>query len=107
MRLYMSLRNTHSTTIAAIKSGFGRTSGYRIEGDPRLPSQKEAPRGRRRADPLATLWDEEIAARTLPTAITHRKNAPPGLAVRRSGYALAPSGQPRPSPILIDATVPS
>jgi hypothetical protein len=60
MRLYMSLRNTHGTTIAASKCGFGRTSGYRIEGDPWLPSQKKAPRGRRRADPLATLWDEEI-----------------------------------------------
>ena len=56
----MTLRNAHDATIAAGKSGFGRTSGYRIEGDPRLPSQKKAPRGRRREDPLATLWDEEI-----------------------------------------------
>ena len=56
----MSLRITLNTTIAASKSGFGRTSGYRIEDDPRLPSQKKAPRGRRRADPLVTLWDDEI-----------------------------------------------
>jgi hypothetical protein len=60
MRLYMSFRNTHDATIAAGKSGFSRATGYRIEDDPRLPSQKKVPRGRRRADPLATLWDEEI-----------------------------------------------
>ena len=33
---------------------------YRIEHDPRLPSQKKAPRGRRRPDPLADVWDSEI-----------------------------------------------
>src|SRR3954447_19548501 len=62
MRLYMTLRNAHDATIAAGKSGFSRASGYRIEDDPRLPSQKNVPRGRRRPDPLATLWDEEIVS---------------------------------------------
>jgi hypothetical protein len=47
-------------TIAAAKSGFSRATGYRIEDDPRLPSQKRAPRGRRRPDPLAEVWDGEI-----------------------------------------------
>ena len=60
MRFYMSFRNTHDTTISAGKSGFSRASGYWIENDPWLPSQKKVPRGRRRPDPLATLWDEEI-----------------------------------------------
>jgi len=60
MRLYMAFRPTHDATIAAGKSGFSRASGYRIEDDPRLPSQKKAPRGRRRPDPLAALWDNEI-----------------------------------------------
>src|ERR1700730_9236323 len=60
MRLYMAFRPTHDATIAAGKSGFSRASGYRIEDDPRLPSQKKAPRGRRRPDPLAALWDSEI-----------------------------------------------
>jgi hypothetical protein len=60
MRLYMSFRQAHDATIAAGKSGFSRASGYRIEDDPRLPSQKKAPRGRRRPDPLAALWDSEI-----------------------------------------------
>src|SRR5882757_2835868 len=60
MRLYMTLRKTHDATVAACKSSFSRASGYRIEDDPRLPSQKKVLRGRRRPDPLATLWDEEI-----------------------------------------------
>ena len=60
MRLYMSYRQTHDTAIAAAKSGFSTATGYRIEDDPRLPSQKKAPRGRRRPDPLAEVWDAEI-----------------------------------------------
>ena len=35
-------------------------TAYRIEKDPRLPSQKQAPRGRRRPDPLAGIFEEEI-----------------------------------------------
>jgi transposase InsO family protein len=60
MRLYMSSRQTHDTTAAAAKAGFSTATGYRIEQDPRLPSQKKAPRGRRRPDPLADVWDGEI-----------------------------------------------
>jgi hypothetical protein len=60
MRLYMSSRPTHATTVAAAKAGFSPATGYRIEADPRLPSQKKAPRGRRRPDPLADVWDAEI-----------------------------------------------
>ena len=61
MRLYMKLRQTHSTAIAAAKASISLASGYRIEQDPRLPSQKKAPRGRRRPDPLAGIFDEEVA----------------------------------------------
>src|ERR1039458_5551760 len=53
MRLYMSYRQTHDTAVAAAKAGFSTATGYRIENDPRLPSRKKAPRGRRRPDPLA------------------------------------------------------
>src|ERR1700681_1527097 len=60
MRLYMSYRQTHDTAVAAAKAGFSTATGYRIENDPRLPSQKKAPRGRRRPDPLAGVWDSEI-----------------------------------------------
>src|SRR6266700_1830700 len=60
MRLYMSCRQTHETAVAAAKAGFSPATGYRIENDPRLPSRKKAPRGRRRPDPLADVWDHEI-----------------------------------------------
>ena len=56
----MSFRKTHDTAVAAAKAGFSTATGYRIENDPRLPSQKKAPRGRRRPDPLAEVWDGEI-----------------------------------------------
>src|SRR5467141_4800969 len=60
MRLYMSCRQTHDTAVASAKAGFSTATGYRIENDPRLPSQKKAPRSRRRPDPLAEVWDSEI-----------------------------------------------
>ena len=46
--------------MAAAKAGFSTATAYRIEQDPRLPSQKKAPRGRRRPDPLAGVWDAEV-----------------------------------------------
>jgi hypothetical protein len=60
MRLYMSFRHTEPPAVAAAKSGFSTATAYRIEADPRLPSQKKPPRGRRRPDPLAEVWDSEI-----------------------------------------------
>ena len=56
----MSFRQTETPTIAAAKAGFSTATAYRIEQDPRLPSQKKAPHGRRRRDPLATVWDSEV-----------------------------------------------
>ena len=56
----MTYRHSKDATVAAAKSGFSRATGYRIEDDPRLPSHKKAPRGRRRPDPLAEVWDGEI-----------------------------------------------
>jgi hypothetical protein len=47
------LPQTETPSIAAAKAGFSAASAYRIEQDPRPPSQKKAPRGRRRCDPLA------------------------------------------------------
>src|SRR4249920_1430278 len=60
MRLYMSFRQAETPTVAAAKAGFSAATAYRIEQDPRLPSQKKAPRGRRRRDPLAMVWDSEV-----------------------------------------------
>jgi transposase InsO family protein len=56
----MKLRHTNTIPIAAAKAGFSPSTAYRIDKDPRLPSQKKAPRGRRRPDPLASVWDSEI-----------------------------------------------
>lgn len=56
----MKFRQTDAPAIAAAKSGFSAASAYRIEEDRRLPSQKKASRGRRRADPLVAVWDGEI-----------------------------------------------
>jgi hypothetical protein len=60
MRLFMTSQQTNTTTVAAAKAGFSAATGYRIKQDPRLPSQKKAPRGRRRPDPLDGVWDAEI-----------------------------------------------
>ena len=60
MRLYMTARQTLPPTIAAAKAGFSTATAYRIEQDPRLPTQKQARRGRRRPDPLAPYWEAEI-----------------------------------------------
>ena len=62
MRLYMKLRHTNTIPIAAAKAGFSPATGYRLAKDPRLPSHRKAPRGRRRPDPLQTVWDSEIVA---------------------------------------------
>lgn len=51
---------TSTTAAASAKAGFSTATGYRIKADPRLPSQKKAPRERRRPDPLAGIWDAEI-----------------------------------------------
>ena len=56
----MSFRQTETPSVAAAKAGLSAATGYRLEQDPRLPSQKKAPRGRRRRDPLAEVWDSEV-----------------------------------------------
>jgi hypothetical protein len=59
-RLYMSLRQTASQQTAAARAGFSASTGSRLDADPTLPSQKARPRGRRRPDPLAAIWESEI-----------------------------------------------
>src|ERR1700733_6142369 len=60
MRLYMICRQPHAAAAAAAKASFSTATGYRIERDPRLSSQKKAPRGRRRPDPLSEVFETEI-----------------------------------------------
>ena len=56
----MSIRTTHDTTVASAKAGISRATGFRVDADPRLPSQKKAPRARRRPDPLAAIFEAEV-----------------------------------------------
>ncbi len=56
----MTFRKTDGTAVAAAKASISRATAYRIEKDPRLPSQKKLPRGRRRPDPLAAVFDAEV-----------------------------------------------
>jgi len=56
----MKSRQISAPAVAAAKAGFSRATAYRIEADPRLPSQKKQPRERRRPDPLAGVWQAEI-----------------------------------------------
>ena len=69
VRLYMDLRRTLSQQTAAAKAGISVSSAYRIERDPRLPSQKKLGRrrGRSAPDPLAGVWETDI----LPLLQTH------------------------------------
>jgi hypothetical protein len=62
VRMYMEFRRHQPQRIAAARSGLSERTGRRIEGDPRLPSQKAAERPRRRQtiDPLAGLWESDI-----------------------------------------------
>ena len=60
MRLYMHLRQHNGPRASAAKAGLSTATAYRVEDDPRLPSAKKKRRGRRRADPLAGIFDEEV-----------------------------------------------
>ena len=56
----MHHRRTQTRQVAAARAGIGASTGARLDADPRLPSQRRTPRGRRRPDPLAAIWDAEI-----------------------------------------------
>jgi transposase InsO family protein len=60
MRLYMKIRATSPAPVAAAGASISIASAYRIESDPRLPSQKKPTRGRRRPDPLIEFFDADV-----------------------------------------------
>ena len=60
MRLYMKFRQTTTAAVAAARASISTATAYRIGKDPRLPSQKQTPRDRRRPDPLADIFDAEV-----------------------------------------------
>ena len=56
----MKHRQTDAPPLAAAKAGFSEATAYRLEDDPRLPSQKAKARDRRRPDPLAAIFEAEV-----------------------------------------------
>ena len=54
------MKKTHTIDVATAKAGFSRATGYRLAEDPSLLSGKAAPRGRRRPDPLADIFETEV-----------------------------------------------
>ena len=56
----MQTRQQTALQAAAAKAGISTATAYRVEADPRLPSTKKKARGRRRPDPLAGIFEEEL-----------------------------------------------
>ena len=56
----MRFRHSDGVAVAAAKAGFSAATAYRLARDPRLPSVKAVPRGRRRPDPLVDIFDAEV-----------------------------------------------
>ena len=56
----MSFRRKDIPSEAAAKASFSTATAYRIESDPRPPSQKQTPRTSRRRDPLDGIFDKEV-----------------------------------------------
>ena len=56
----MKCRQSDTPAAAAAKASFSTATAYRIENDPGRPSQKNTTRTRRRPDPLAGIFDEEV-----------------------------------------------
>ena len=56
----MSFRRSDSPAVAAAKAGFSTATGYRIEEALQSGPRSRVVRGRRRPDPLAGIFDEEI-----------------------------------------------
>ena len=56
----MKTRLTHTVQEAAARAAVSLSTAYRIEHDPRPPSQKTTSRTRRRPDPLADIFDAEV-----------------------------------------------
>jgi len=55
----MTHKKTDTIEVAAAKAGFSRATGYRLAADP-PPAREKNPRGRRRPDPLADIFDTVV-----------------------------------------------
>lgn len=56
----MKFRANNPRSVAAARASISIATAYRIDGDPRLPSQNKPSRGRRRADPLLEVFEAAV-----------------------------------------------
>ena len=56
----MKLRLSKPLPAAAAQAGISVATAYRLQHDPRLPSDKKPPRERRRPDPLVDIFEAEV-----------------------------------------------
>ena len=56
----MKLKLSKTLPAAAAQAGISVATAYRFGHDPRLPSDRKAPRDRRRPDPLADIFEAEV-----------------------------------------------
>lgn len=89
----MKSRQDNSTEVAAAKASISRATAYRIESDPRLPSQKKQPSSRRRSDPLEHIFETEVVP-LLKAAPGIRAVAVYGEMLRRHPIFPKASGEP-------------
>ena len=75
----MKFRATDPPTVAAARAAISVASAYRIESDPRLPSQKKPPRARRRPDPLERIFEADVVPMLVaaPTIINRCRSGAP------------------------------
>jgi len=59
-RVYMTDRRNHNQRVAAARAGFSERTARRLDGDPRLPSQRKSARGRTVPDPLEAVWEPAL-----------------------------------------------
>ena len=107
--MHKCLLRNRNRCLAPAKAGFSAPTGYRIAADPRLPSRRQAPRGRRRPDPLAAIFeaypDQEFPSDREPGSDPGRQrgigeHAGPGTRNRMpalAGPGLQNAGEPQPS----------
>ncbi len=99
----MKLRLSKAMPVAAAQAGISVATAYRIEHDPRLPSDKKTPRARRRPDPLVDFFEAEVVpfCSALPAFGLWRYSTSCGGAIRtshpafveRSSGGFAPGGR--------------
>jgi hypothetical protein len=56
----MKFQKDHPVEVAAAKASISRSTAFRIKKNPILPSQRPASRGRRRPDPLESIFEAEV-----------------------------------------------